>query len=43
MPLASGSRLGPHDILGLLGVGGMGEVSKANDMRLDRSVAMNPS
>src|SRR5215212_6098865 len=40
MPLATGSRLGPYEIVGPLGAGGMGEVYKARDTRLDRSVAI---
>jgi serine/threonine protein kinase len=40
MPLTSGSRLGPYDILSPLGAGGFGEVYKARDTRLDRSVAI---
>ena len=40
MPLETGKRLGPYEILGLIGVGGMGEVYKANDTRLDRTVAV---
>src|SRR5215470_8721036 len=40
MPLASGSRLGPYEILSALGAGGMGEVYKALDARLDRIVAI---
>ena len=40
MPLAAGSRLGPYEILGPLGAGGMGEVYRARDSRLDREVAI---
>jgi serine/threonine protein kinase len=40
MPLTSGSRLGPYDILSPLGAGGFGEVYKARDTRLDRTVAI---
>ena len=40
MSLAAGTRLGPYDVLGLIGAGGMGEVYKARDTRLDRTVAI---
>src|SRR5262249_45247919 len=40
MPLAPGARLGPYQILALAGSGGMGEVYKATDTRLDRTVAI---
>ena len=40
MPLQSGATLGPWEILSPIGAGGMGEVSKARDTRLDRTVAI---
>ena len=43
MALAPGSRLGPYEILSAIGAGGMGEVWKARDTRLNRLVAIKAS
>src|ERR1017187_627098 len=43
MELIPGARLGPYEIVARLGVGGMGEVWKARDTRLDRAVAIKAS
>jgi serine/threonine protein kinase len=40
MTLESGCRLGPYEVLSPIGTGGMSEVYKANDTRLDRIVAI---
>ena len=40
MPLSDGARLGPYEILAAIGAGGMGEVYRARDTRLDRAVAV---
>ena len=40
MALAAGTRLGPYEIIAPLGAGGMGEVYRARDTRLQREVAI---
>ena len=40
MALAQGTRLGPYEIVALVGAGGMGEVYRARDPRLGRNVAI---
>jgi tRNA A-37 threonylcarbamoyl transferase component Bud32 len=43
MPLSAGDKLGPYEILALIGAGGMGEVYRARDPRLNRDVAIKVS
>src|ERR1700676_1182363 len=43
MSLSSGDHLGPYEILGPIGAGGMGEVYRARDPRLNRDVAIKIS
>ena len=40
MSLAPGTQVGPYEIVAALGAGGMGEVYRARDTRLDRFVAI---
>jgi serine/threonine protein kinase len=40
MPLSSGSRLGPYEVVAAIGAGGMGEVYRARDTKLNRDVAL---
>src|SRR5262245_9067263 len=40
MPLTAGARLGPYEILAAIGAGGMGEVYRARDTKLNRDVAL---
>jgi serine/threonine protein kinase len=43
MALLSGAKLGPYEIVSPIGAGGMGEVWKARDTRLDRTIAIKIS
>ena len=40
MTVAAGTKLGPYEIVSPLGAGGMGEVYRAKDSRIDRTVAL---
>jgi len=40
MSLAPGTRLGPYEIVSILGIGGMGEVYRARHLRLQREIAL---
>jgi serine/threonine protein kinase len=43
MPVAIGDKLGPYEILALIGAGGMGEVYRARDPRLNRDMVIRVS
>src|ERR1700738_3376994 len=43
MPISAGAKLGPYEIVSVIGKGGMGEVWKARDPRLGRDVAIKVS
>ncbi len=43
MPFSAGDKLGPYEIVAPIGAGGMGDVYKARDTRLDRIVAVKVS
>lgn len=43
MPLTIGDKLGPYEILAAIGKGGMGEVYRARDPRLNRDIAIKVS
>jgi serine/threonine protein kinase len=43
MPLRPGKRLGPYELVAPLGAGGMGEVYRAKDTRLNRDAAFSSS
>ena len=42
MPLTAGTRLGSYEVIEAIGAGGMGEVYRARDTKLDRDVAIKP-
>jgi serine/threonine protein kinase len=43
MPLSAGTRIGPYEILSAIGAGGMGEVYRARDTKLNREAAIKVS